>query len=66
MIGIAQALDDEDIVNNSTKFGVKGLILAVIISLVMSGRKKESIDKAIFFSIGALAVANIAIAVLWK
>jgi hypothetical protein len=32
----------------------------------MHGRQKESIDNATFFSIGALSVANIAIAVLWQ
>jgi hypothetical protein len=66
MVGLAEALEDEDVAELQMKFGVKGLILAVILTLVMSQRKKESIDKAIYFSIGGLALANVAIAVLWQ
>lgn len=66
MMGLAEAVKDEDITGLQMKFGVKILILAVILALVMQGRKKESIDNATFFSIGALSVANIAIAVLWQ
>jgi hypothetical protein len=66
MMGLAEGLKDEDVTGLQMKFGVKGLILGVILTLVMSQRKKESIDKAIYFSIGGLALANVAIAVLWQ
>ena len=65
LVGLATATADESEPVNHMKFGVKGLILAVIITLVMQGKHKESIEKSTFFSIGALAIANIAIAVLW-
>jgi hypothetical protein len=65
LIGLVSANPDEEDPVNHMKFGVKGLILAVIISLVLQGKRKESVEKATFFSIGALAIANIAIAVLW-
>ena len=60
----AEATIDDPV--NHTKFGVKGLILVIILGLVMAGRKKESIDKANYFAIGGLALTNIIIAVLWK
>ena len=66
LVGFVSANATEDDPANHTKFGVKGLILAVIIGLVMQGRKKESIEKANYFAIGALALTNIIIAVLWK
>ena len=60
----AEATIDDPV--NHTKFGVKGLILVIILGLVMAGRKKDSIDKANYFAIGGLALTNIIIAVLWK
>lgn len=48
------------------KFGIKFLIIAVILILVMQGRKKESLEKGTFFAIGLLTLTNIAIAVLWQ
>ena len=47
------------------KFGIKGLIIAVILILVMQGRKKDSVEKGTFYAIGLLTLTNIAIAVLW-
>lgn len=49
---------------NHTKFGIKGLVVVVIVILVMQGRKKESIEKGNFFAIGLLTITNIVIAVL--
>jgi hypothetical protein len=66
LVGFVSAEATDEDPANHIKFGVKGLILAVIIGLVMQGRKKESIEKANYFAIGALALANIIIAVLWK
>jgi len=48
------------------KFGVKGLILAVIVILLMQSRKKESIEKGTYFAIGLLTLVNVIIAVLWS
>lgn len=57
------AATDEDPVNHA-KFGIKGLVVAVIVILVMQGRKKESIEKGNFFAIGLLTITNIVVAVL--
>jgi hypothetical protein len=53
----------EDPVNHA-KFGIKGLVIAVILILVMQGRKKEAIEKGTFFAIGLLSITNIVVAVL--
>ena len=49
---------------NHAKFGIKFLVIAVILILVMQGRKKESVEKGTFFAIGLLTITNIALAVL--
>ena len=49
---------------NHAKFGIKGLVIAVILILVMQGRKKDSVEKGTFFAIGLLTITNIALAVL--
>lgn len=54
----------EEAVNHS-KFGIKALILIVIVTLLLQGKKKESIEKGTYFAIGLLAITNISIAVLW-
>ncbi len=59
-----QKAADNDETFNHAKFGIKGLVIAVILILVMQGRKKESIEKGTFMAIGLLTITNIAIAVL--
>ena len=56
---------DPDEVANHSKFGIKFLILAVIIVLVLQGKKKDSVEKGTFLAIGLLSITNIAIAVMW-
>ena len=65
MVGLATALATPDEPVNHMKFGIKGLVLAVIVILLMQGKNKESIEKGTFFAIGLLGITNIAIAVLW-
>lgn len=65
MVGLVTGLATEEEPVNHMKFGVKGLIIAVILILLMQGKNKESIEKGTFFAIGLLGVTNIAIAVLW-
>jgi hypothetical protein len=59
-----QEAADKNEVFPHAKFGIKFLIIAVILILVMQGRKKDSIEKGTFFAIGILTITNIAIAVL--
>lgn len=47
------------------KYGIKGLVLAALILLLLQGRGKESIEKPGYFAIGLLTLTNVCIAVLW-
>lgn len=48
---------------NHIKLGIKGLILIGILVLLVAGKRKESIDKSVYFTIGLLTFTNIFIAV---
>ena len=54
---------DGDTVNHA-KVGIKTVVLVVIFFLLFKERQKESMDKAIFMSVGALTIVNAALAVL--
>ena len=47
------------------KIGVKSIIAAVIVALVMIYRKRESVATPIFGAIGLLTLTNIVLAVFW-
>ena len=63
LVGTIQAQGEEEL--DPAKFGIKGLVLAALILLLLQGKGKESIEKPSFFAIGLLTFANICIAVLW-
>jgi len=65
LVGLLSSGAVEDEKPDHMKFGVKGLVLAAIVILLMQNRKKESVEKGTFFVIGLLSITNIAIAVLW-
>ena len=48
------------------KIGVKSLIAAVVVTLVMVMRKKESVKAPVFGAIGALTLLNVILAVFWN
>ena len=48
-----------------TKIAVKSILAAVILTLVMVYRKKDSVATPIFGTIGLLTLANIVLAVFW-
>lgn len=48
-----------------TKIAVKSIIAAVVVTLVMLNRKKDSVATPVFGSIGALTLTNIVLAVFW-
>jgi hypothetical protein len=50
---------------NNVKLTVKLALLVVILALVYVKRDEEKVDKAVFGTVGLLAVANTFIAVLW-
>jgi hypothetical protein len=48
-----------------TKIAVKSIVAAVVVTLVMLDRKKESVATPVFGAIGALTLTNIVLAVFW-
>jgi hypothetical protein len=47
------------------KIGVKSILAAIVVTLVMIYRKKESVATPIFGAIGLLTFTNIVLAVFW-
>ncbi len=64
LAGLESAAATADDPANHAKFGIKLLVVLVILILVMQGRKKDSIEKGTFFAIGLLTITNIVVAVL--
>jgi len=65
MTGIASASDSVADVDN-TKIGVKLIVALVVTVLAYLGQRDADATKpAIFHSVGALAIVNVCIAVLW-
>ena len=63
LVGLIQAGGGEI---NNTKIAVKLAIVLIITALVFLFRKKNPVLSWVIWLIGALTVANIAIAVLWR
>lgn len=63
LVGLNEALD-EDV--NNPKVGLKLVVVLVITALAWRYRKAEAVATWIWATIGLLAVANVAIAVLWR
>ncbi|MFF0446270.1 hypothetical protein ACFYT4_07615 [Streptomyces sp. NPDC004609] len=62
LVGLNQA-DDQTV--NNIKIGVKMAVLVVILGLVYVKRDEETVDKALFGTVGGLTMANIFIATVW-
>ncbi|RAJ71792.1 hypothetical protein K378_00613 [Streptomyces sp. Amel2xB2] len=62
LVGLDRAAGDP--VNN-VKIGLKLVLLLVILVLVYVKRDEEKVPSSLFGTVGALATANIFIAVLW-
>ena len=69
MVGIRGNLHSQDAIKweefDQAKVGVKFLILAVIIFLIIKFQKAPQVKSAIWLSLIGLTTANILIAVLW-
>lgn len=48
-----------------TKIAVKTVVVLIVLVLVMTQRKKQSVKSPVFGSIGALTLTNIVLAVFW-
>ncbi|MFM6940425.1 MAG: hypothetical protein ACKOXI_00375 [Candidatus Planktophila sp.] len=62
MVGILPQLDNEEPINHA-KFGVKGLVLAVILTLAYKNVKKDELKSWVWATMLGLTVLNIIIAV---
>ena len=51
---------------NHAKFGVKILVVTVMMILAWPRRKAAEVPATIFHAVGLLAIANVAIAALWN
>ncbi|UYM06679.1 hypothetical protein [Solicola gregarius] len=65
MTGIASASDDVADVDNA-KIGVKLVIALVVAGLAFVGQREKDVPKPMILNaLGALAVVNVCVAVLW-
>lgn len=62
MVGILPQIEDEEPINHA-KFGVKGLVLAVILTLAYKNVKKDELKSWVWATMLGLTVLNIIIAV---
>lgn len=69
LVGLRYPLHNSDpeewALPDNAKIGVKFVILLVVLGLILANRKKEAISTGVWAAIGGLAIANVAIAVLW-
>ena len=62
MVGILPQIEEEEPINHA-KFGVKGLVLAVILTLAYKNVKKDELKSWVWATMLGLTVLNIIIAV---
>jgi hypothetical protein len=67
LVGVAEAriASGADLSIDHTKIAVKTVVVLVVLVLVMTQRKKESVKTPIFASIGALTLTNVVLAIFW-
>lgn len=63
LVGLSYSVYDQG--PDNAKITVKLVILLVVLGLVLANRKKDEVSTAVWGAIGALTLANTAIAVLW-
>lgn len=63
IVGLGEAVLERDY--DMVKISVKLVITAIVLLLVWVNRRKETIPDGLYYLIGGLAIANVAIAVLW-
>ena len=68
LIGVAQALHGQDPATyelpNNTKYGIK-LLVAVVLAVIIFRGKGKPAEKNVYFAVGGLALADVAVAVFW-
>jgi hypothetical protein len=63
LVGVIEGMDDP--INNA-KIGVKAAVALVVLALCLTRRRATTISEQVYFGVGTLALANVAIAVFWR
>ena len=64
MVGLYEKVNVDEVANHA-KFGVKGLIIAVLLTLGYKNLKKPELKGSVWAAMLALTISNVAIAYLW-
>jgi len=64
MVGLFEKVNIDEVVNH-TKFGVKGLIIAVLLILGYKNLKKPVLKTSVWAAMLALTLSNVLIAYIW-
>lgn len=65
MVGLFAKVNPDEVLNH-TKFGIKGLVVAVLLTLGYKNVKKTELSKNTWLAMLGLTVLNILIASLWS
>jgi uncharacterized membrane protein YadS len=65
MVGLYEKVNVDEVANH-TKFGVKGLVIAVILTLGYKNVKKPVLKSSVWAAMLGLTVLNVLVAYLWK
>jgi chromate transport protein ChrA len=65
MVGLFTKVNPDEVLNH-TKFGVKGLVIAAILTLGYKNVKKDVLKNSVWASMLGLTILNILIASIWK
>jgi hypothetical protein len=64
MVGLYERVNVDEVANHA-KFGVKGLIIAVLLFLGYKNLKKPELKSSVWAAMLALTISNVLIAYLW-
>lgn len=65
MVGLFTKVNPDEVLNH-TKFGIKGLVILVILGLGYSNVKKSELKNSVWSAMLGLTVLNVLIASLWN
>jgi hypothetical protein len=64
MVGLYERVNVDEVANHA-KFGVKGLIIAVLLFLGYKNLKKPELKSSVWAAMLVLTISNVLIAYLW-
>ena len=65
MVGLFTKVNPDEVLNH-TKFGIKGLVIAVILTLGYKNVKKPELKSSVWATMLGLTILNVLIASLWN